>query len=61
MTEKKIKCRQYDSWGDCIEWVVDDSDTLVGRLDPMAKSCNPKLAKQAEKHMKEGRVKVRLY
>lgn len=57
--EKSVKCRKYNEWGECVEWTTEGGE-LVGRLDAMAKSCSPELYKEAEKNLREGKVKVRL-
>lgn len=57
--KKTLICKRYNSAGDCIEFEVVEGH-LKGFITAEAKACAPKLVKEAEKMIKEGKLYVQL-
>ena len=56
-TKPKIVCAEYDKTGKCVKVKLVHGE-LVGYVPDAAKKCNPKGAAEAEKLIREGKVRI---
>jgi len=59
MEKDNLVCKRYNDAGECVEFSLIEGK-LVGKISEEAKVCNPELAKEAEKLIREGKIEVKL-